>query len=195
MLGARYTHLGLALLLAVVTVQAGNWSVSEVDQVKGVSNAGFIGIPYKDTVYVSCFGGLSSELAVLHNGVAENLGVKLKWPNEIEAAPSEFFSGGQGILINDGFLVPGKSTGMVYYLNTTLNFGIQGTLEPLLPEKNGYFYHRTMALPLASAGAPVLVTARATTSAVAGQVSGSGELVILTSSGDKKFEVARTVAG
>ncbi len=84
----------------------------------------------------------------------ETLTDDLRWPNQAEAVDADLL-GRTGLLVSDGFLVPGKATGSVSFLEPG-----QAPL-PLTSPKQGWFYHRAVPCDMNGDGRMDLVTARA----------------------------------
>ena len=80
------------------------------------------------------------------------------WPNSVEFVASGYFTGinSPGILVADGFLVPGKTNGNIWFV--TDPGGDQEVAIRLVTSKS-WFYHR--AIPLKLGGHEGILTARA----------------------------------
>lgn len=81
-----------------------------------------------------------------------------KWPNLISVAPKEI---GDFIVVPDGFLVPGKSTGGIYLLNCNLQEESSTPIELTSP-KLGWFHHMVVWRDMNGDGRLDVLTARAT---------------------------------
>ncbi len=91
-----------------------------------------------------------------------------KWPNKLSTAPKEL---GDFVVVSDGFLVPGKSTGAVYLLQANCSdsgySSMQRRLESckkveLTTSKLGWFYDMAQWKDVNEDGKMDIVTARAT---------------------------------
>ena len=82
---------------------------------------------------------------------------KFKWPNELSVAPKEI---GDYVVVPDGFLVPGKSTGEIYLLSTSC----QDKCSPiqLTSQKSSWFYGMVQWRDMNGDGRLDILTARAT---------------------------------
>ena len=81
-----------------------------------------------------------------------------KWPNRVSAAPKEI---GNFVVVPDGFLVPGKSTGGIYLLGCDLGETAASPIE-LTTKKAGWFYHMVHWRDINGDGRLDVLTARAT---------------------------------
>ena len=84
-----------------------------------------------------------------------------KWPNRISVAPKEI---GDYVVVPDGFLVPGKSTGGIYLLSCNQQPGEHYSSKPieLTRPKLGWFYHMVVWRDMNGDGRLDILTARAT---------------------------------
>lgn len=84
-----------------------------------------------------------------------------KWPNRISVAPKEI---GDYLVVPDGFLVPGKSTGGIFLLNCDLQRDVEHSLKPieLTSPKLGWFHHMVVWRDMNGDGRLDTLTARAT---------------------------------
>ena len=83
-----------------------------------------------------------------------------KWPNRVSVAPEEI---GDYLVVPDGFLVPGKSTGGIFLINCDLQQR-KHNLKPLelTSPKLGWFYHMVVWRDMNGDGRMDILTARAT---------------------------------
>ena len=82
------------------------------------------------------------------------------WPNEVARAPDEL---GDYLVVCDGFLVPLKSTGGVYLLESNCTGPIHAANRiELTTPKTSWFYHMTQWRDMNGDGKLDLITARAT---------------------------------
>lgn len=82
------------------------------------------------------------------------------WPNEVSRAPDEL---GDYLVVCDGFLVPLKSTGGVYMLETNCTGPLQmANRVELTTPKTSWFYHMTQWRDMNGDGKLDLITTRAT---------------------------------
>lgn len=79
----------------------------------------------------------------------------IDWPNEITPIPEHIF-GKDYFAVASGFLVPGRSTGSIYFLNAKT-----GTVRAISEKKRGYFYHKVSWFDINRDGRLDLVSARA----------------------------------
>lgn len=86
----------------------------------------------------------------------ETLG-SLSWPNQMTLAPASALDASPALVLGDGFLVPGHSTGSVYAIRV-------GGGDPiaLAPEKKEYFYHKAHLRDMDGDGDLDILTARGT---------------------------------
>lgn len=110
-----------------------------------------------------------------------------KWPNRVSAAPSEI---GEFVVVPDGFLVPGKSTGGVYLLHCDLQSPeALSTPSPiaLTTKKEGWFYHMVAWRDMNGDGRLDALTARAHKPLLG---TGRGELLWLEQPADSPLASA-----
>ncbi|KNC50907.1 uncharacterized protein AMSG_07146 [Thecamonas trahens ATCC 50062] len=102
--------------------------------------------------------------SALPDAVVLNSG--LSWPNQVtySAAAPDGPLATPALLVGDGFLVPGKSTGSVYALPLAATGSLPDAASPvaLAPRKDGYFYHRAVWIDMDGDGVDDILTARAT---------------------------------
>eukprot|EP01137_Pigoraptor_chileana_P036707 Opistho-2@32739 len=101
------------------------------------------------------------------------------WPNEISKIPDEVF-GKDYVLVADGFLVPGKSTGSLYALDVASVSA--PTKIKLTTDNSGYFYHMGTFVDWNGDGHLDIVTARANKGVFG---SGSGLIAWLENPGSE----------
>lgn len=101
------------------------------------------------------------------------------WPNEVTQVPPELFSSSPGFLMAGGFLVPTKSNGGIWYVNTSSADSLQTPPLMLTTEDPGWFYHRAVFADLTGDGKLDIVSCRANKPLIG---SGQGQLVLLTQS-------------
>uniref|UniRef100_A0A7S3DB35 FG-GAP repeat protein n=1 Tax=Palpitomonas bilix TaxID=652834 RepID=A0A7S3DB35_9EUKA len=107
---------------------------------------------------------------------------KFTWPNKVSLLPDGAIAGVEkALVVPDGFLVPGKSTGSIKVLVLKSSTVDAGTVVELAPEKSGYFYHEATWLDLDGDGDLDCLTARATKPIIFG--SAGGQLVWLENPG------------
>lgn len=101
---------------------------------------------------------------------------QMPWPNAVEFVPANTWEGlaKPGILVADGFLVPGKTNGAVFCVTEPGTEREQ--VSKLTSDKNQFFYHK--AIPLEINGRQGVLTARAC-KPVLPWLSAQGELVWL----------------
>ena len=75
------------------------------------------------------------------------------WPNHTYLAPKNIFGG--GYINASGFLIPGKATGNINYIDD------QGKVTKLVKKKRGFFYHTVKWYDMNGDGLKDIVTARA----------------------------------
>eukprot|EP00455_Lapot_gusevi_P009013 TRINITY_DN13_c0_g1_i5.p1 TRINITY_DN13_c0_g1~~TRINITY_DN13_c0_g1_i5.p1 ORF type:complete len:405 (-),score=164.36 TRINITY_DN13_c0_g1_i5:108-1322(-) len=114
---------------------------------------------------------IATQLQNISNIEVSTITSSLAWPNEVYAIPKTIFGADNYLLVADGFLVPGKSTGNVYVIPV-----ISGTPIGLAKPKSGWFYHRAKWVDMNGDGRLDVLTARATKPFFG---SGKGELVWL----------------
>ncbi|KAI8839921.1 hypothetical protein BC829DRAFT_447062 [Chytridium lagenaria] len=111
-----------------------------------------------DTGYF--ISNVGSTLNSFNTTVPAKIGGSLTWPNEIDAAPSKFFNGKDGVVAAGGFLVPGKSNGGIWFSEKT-GAKTQGNWVPLFTSGSGYFYHRVQFADMDGDGLDDILTCRA----------------------------------
>ena len=85
------------------------------------------------------------------------------WPNEAVLAPRTAVAGcPECVVVAGGFLVPGKSNGLVYLYNVSTPSAPVRSEEPISPPKKSYFYHQTAWIDVNGDGRLDLLAARAT---------------------------------
>jgi hypothetical protein len=107
----------------------------------------------------------------------EDLTLNVVWPNDARAVPSEIF-GRKGVLIAGGFLVPGKSTGAITFVDLETRDQVE-----LSTPKSGWFYHRAVWKDMNGDGKLDILTARGMKSMMGGS---GGELLWLENPGSLK---------
>jgi hypothetical protein len=103
----------------------------------------------------------------------------LEWPNNITPLSS------LGYTFGDGFLVPGKSNGGVYFV-----FGGNNSMVRLTAPAKGQFYHKGYFFDVDGDGALDIITARASKSLFG---KGKGQLVWLKNAGFNNVPWVETV--
>jgi hypothetical protein len=179
---------------------AGNLMANEPIQIAGyeITNEGRIRINHPAFVSISKLGSAQPRLIVSSFGLFGKDSVKfvqnpadllvglgqpnielvtdeVTWPNEISEVGAEVF-GRAGWLVSGGFLVPGKSTGAVNFIDGQTN-----RVVPIVQSKPNYFYHRTQIVHWGPGGSLAVLTARAKKPIFGATES---ELVLLTPRGN-----------
>jgi hypothetical protein len=120
---------------------------------------------------------VGSVLANLGAARFEDLTLNVVWPNDARAVPGEIF-GRKGVLIAGGFLVPGKSTGAITFVDLESREQVE-----LSTPKSGWFYHRAVWKDMNGDGKLDILTARGMKSLMGGS---GGELLWLENPGSLK---------
>eukprot|EP00043_Microstomoeca_roanoka_P015092 m.150411 g.150411 ORF g.150411 m.150411 type:complete len:418 (+) comp16175_c2_seq6:146-1399(+) len=81
-----------------------------------------------------------------------------KWPNKVSYAPIGLLPDVDAIVVPDGFLVPGKSTGSISFI--TRPFSKNPECVKISTDKNGYFYHMVIWRDMNGDGRQDILTAR-----------------------------------
>ncbi|KAJ6248845.1 hypothetical protein M0813_17223 [Anaeramoeba flamelloides] len=169
-------------------------SCKKVDEFS-VTNPGFVSVvenaKSQHSLYISSFTGnpfekgkiyvvedIEEKLASWESAEPKKLNFDFQWPNGIETAPSQFF-GKNGIIINDGFLMPGKDDGKIYFLDTSENGGVDASPVTLSTKKSGWYYHQCKFHDFDNDGIPEIIAASGHKPLFG---SGTGELVMLKQS-------------
>jgi len=100
------------------------------------------------------------------------------WPNLMTAVPAPLSARMPGFVVGDGFLVPLKSTGTVYHVDTR---AVPAKVRALAPTKEEMFYHRGEFVDMDGDGDLDVLTARAIKPLLEGDAY--GELVWLENPG------------
>lgn len=84
-----------------------------------------------------------------------------KWPNIVSVAPKEI---GDYVVVPDGFLVPTKSTGGIYFLAANCSGTLSSDTKPIeiTQPKSGWFYHTVEWRDMNGDGKLDAITARGT---------------------------------
>jgi hypothetical protein len=95
---------------------------------------------------------------------------KFEWPNDVKVIPNDVFYK-RGIVVPDGFLVPGKSNGGVYVI-TMDDSDITQTVSTtkISTEDKGYFYHMGEWIDMNGDGRKDFLTARSNAKKNGGQL-------------------------
>eukprot|EP00835_Amoeboradix_gromovi_P005943 NODE_620_length_5922_cov_0.203160.p2 type:complete len:375 gc:universal NODE_620_length_5922_cov_0.203160:3987-5111(+) len=160
-------------------------SATQLLSTLSVPNPAFLGL-VDDKLTVSSFSlfsskiiqfGYSSESKSFSDGLTVPNSNKMYWPNEIvnTNTPSK------GALIGDGFLVPGKAQGSIWFL-------ANGAAKPITPKMSGWFYHKVLELDVNKDGIMDLISCRAKVGSFGGETL--SKLVWLDGSKNfKEFEI------
>jgi hypothetical protein len=110
----------------------------------------------------SMFGGgkvqnisLTGDVFDLHESDVKLISEAIDWPNEITPIPEHIFGKGY-FAVASGFLVPGRSTGSIYILDSNT-----GIVRAISEKKRGYFYHKVIWFDINGDGRLDIVSARA----------------------------------
>ena len=119
----------------------------------------FLGV-VENKLTVSSFGIFSSKVSQFgfsaKSGFSEGVTIEksnsMKWPNEIINTNTP----AKGALVADGFLVPGKAQGAIWFL-------ANGKAQQLTKTNSGWFYHRALEFDVNGDGVMDIVSCRAKT--------------------------------
>lgn len=120
----------------------------------------FNGNPFAHST-ISVIKGIDSIGYDLSNVSVTTLDDSFAWPNDVQRVPPEVGLAPYALVVPDGFLVPGKSTGNVYIV-TAQDDGTYSKPVALATPKSDWFFHQVHWRDMNGDGRLDAVAARAT---------------------------------